>query len=427
MEIINPETNWKTWQLILFRFFFAFLSLLSLIAYNQIIQTFNVSWEKQTAFFGHLKGFAAWMDRHFFHLGYLPAAHSLEFSDTHFGVIITLTIFTIALIAAGVWTFLGKAKNYNRFYYWFSNYIAYYIFLAMMPYAIEKIIPIQAQFPDATELHTRLGSLLKWQLLFTFLGASPAYCMLCGWVEFLAATLLLFNRTRVLGALLMTIALIQVLSFNIFYNNSIILLASILLLSTLFITGRALPKLYDILIRLRPVSLAEYQYRFNTPWKKYMLILLCFIPVWKVYNTAMLSWGTYAGTRYNQQHQKFYKVSSFRRNNYTLAPLTTDTTLWRYVCFLAYSPRYQSMIKYDMQERTEQDQIKWDTLKHTITIFTRSDNGDKNSFDYKKLPGGDLELAGNWHGKSIAMSLTDVPVDSMTLIKDKFKFMQEDQ
>ena len=427
MKIANPETKWKKWQLIFFRFFFVFLSLLSLIAYNPIIQTLDVTWEKQTAIFGHLAGFAALMDKHLFHLGYLPAAHSLEFSDTHFGVIITLTILIIALTATGIWTILSKVKNYNRFYYWFSNYLAYYIFLAMVPYAVEKIIPVQAQFPNAIVLHTRLGSLLKWQLLFTFLGASPAYCMLCGWVEFLAATLLLFNRTRVLGALLMTIALIQVLSFNVFFNNSIILLASVLLVGTLFIIARSLTKLYDILIRLRPVSLAEYQYRFSTPWKKYMLILLCFIPVWKVYSTAKFSWGTYAGIKYNQHHQKFYKVTAFKQDNDTLTPLTTDTTLWKYVCFLAYSPRYQSMVKYDMQERMVQYQIKWDTLKNTITILNQPDNGRKEVMNYRNLTGGNLELTGNWRGKNVAMSLTDTPVDSMNLVKDKFKFMQEDQ
>jgi len=209
--------NWNQWQKIFFRFFFIFLSLISLIAYNPVFQIFDFGWEKQTDFFGHLKGFAGWMDLQFFHLRYLPAAHSQEFSDTHFGLIITLTVLILSLITVVVWTLLDRSKtNYNRLYYWFCNYLAYYIFLAMTPYAIEKIIPVQAHFPNAIELFSRLGSFPKWQLLFLFMGASPAYCMFCGWIELIAATLLLFNRTRVLGGLLMTVALIQVVNFNIF-------------------------------------------------------------------------------------------------------------------------------------------------------------------------------------------------------------------
>jgi hypothetical protein len=427
MEISKQGTHWKQWQISLFRFFFVFLSLLSLIAYDPIIQIFDVSWEKQTAFFGHLKGFAGWMDTHFFHLNYLPTLNSPEFSDTHFGSILTLTILIIAIATTIFWTFLDKTRsNYNRFYYWFCNYLAYYIFLAMMPYAIEKIIPVQAHFPNAIELYSRLGDFQKWQLLFLFLGASPTYCMLCGWIEFIAAALLLFNRTRVIGGLLMVVALIQVVSFNIFYNNSIILLSSILFLSTLFVIGRAIPKLFNILIRLKPVSLAEYRYRLTTPWKKYLLIFFCFLPVWKLYSTIKYSSETLSAVERNQHNQKFYKVTMFKSDNDTIAPLITDTISWKYICFLDYSAQYQSMIKYNTGEKREQYQIKWDTLKRTITVLNQMSSGD-DVFNYKKSSNGNLQLIGKWHGKNTTMSLMNLPVDSMTLVKDKFTFMQEDQ
>ncbi|MEP6611639.1 MAG: hypothetical protein ABJA76_07130 [Mucilaginibacter sp.] len=425
---LTPETNWQGWQKVLFRYCFVSLSLLSLIAYNPIVQALDISWANQTAFFAHLQRLAAFLDNHIFRLGYLPVSHSLYFSDNHFGVIITLTILVISVLITLPWTFFDKAtSNYNRLYFWFCNYLAYYIFLAMATYAIEKVIPIQAHYPNAAELMSRFGSLRKWELLFLFMGASPAYCMFCGWLELIASTLILFNRTRVLGGLLLIAVLIQVVCFNIFYNNSIILLSSILLLCTLFIMARALPKLYKIMVKLQPVSLAEYRYRFTTPWKRYAVILLCLLPVWKVYATTIKSWKYYSLVEHNRQAQRLYMVTKFSQQNDTISSSVTDTIRWKYAIFFDYSARSRTLMKYDMQEKTKSYRYSWDTVKHTLLLVDKKDTLHKNNFTYTGSINGDLELKGLWHGKNITMEWKNMPVDSLTLVKDKFLFMQEDQ
>jgi hypothetical protein len=425
---LKPEANWQRWQKVLFRYCFVSLSLLSLIAYNPIFRILDISWATQTRFFGHLQGCAAWLDDHIFKLGYLPGSHSLEISDTHFGVILTLTILVISALIAVLWTFFDKVNtNYNRLYFWFCNYLAYYIFLAMTIYAIEKVIPVQAHYPNAAELMSRWGSFRKWEILFLFMGTSPAYCMFCGWLELIASTLILFNRTRVLGGLLMIAVLTQVVCFNIFYNNSVILLSSILLLATLFIIARAVPKLYRILIKLQPVSLAEYRYGFTTPWKKYAVILLCFLPVWQVYAITVKCWKYYSNVEHEQQTQRLYMVTKFSRQNDTVSSSVMDTIRWKYAVFLDHSPRSRTLIKYDMQEKTKSYRYSWDTVKRTLSVFSEKDTLHKNSFTYSRSVNGDLELKGVWQGKNIKMEFKNFPIDSMTLVKDNFLFMQEDQ
>jgi len=370
----------------------------------------------------------AFIDNHIFHLGYLPGSHSLYFSDNHFGVIITLAILVISVLVTLVWTFFDKANsNYNRLYFWFCNYLAYYIFLAMITYAIEKVIPVQAPYPNAVELMSRFGSLRKWELLFLFMGASPAYCMFCGWLELIASTLILFNRTRVLGGLLLIAVLIQVVCFNIFYNNSIILLSSILLLCTLFIMARAFPKLYRILVKLQPVSLAEYRYRFTTPWKKYAVILLCLLPAWKVYAITLKSWKYYSAVEHNRQTQRLFMVTKFSQQNGTIPASINDTMRWKYAIFFDYSPRSRTLITYDMQEKSKSYRYSWDTVKRMLLVFDKKDTLHKNSFTYTGSVNGNLELKGVWQGKSTTMELKHMPVDSLILVKDKFLFMQEDQ
>lgn len=424
MDTTKPNTHWKLWQKILFRFFFLFLSLLSMIAYNPAMQVLNIGFRQGGKFFAHLKPVVAWLDNHVYHLGYLPREHSIYFNDTHFGVILTVTIFLVALIATAVWTNLDKSRpGYDRLYFWFCNYLAYYIFLAMIPYAVQKVIPIQATYPTAPELLTRWGDLRHWEVLFRFMGTSPAYCMFCGWLELIASLLILFNRTRVFGGLLMIVALIEVVCLNIFYNNNIILLSSILLSCTIFIIARAVPKLFIIFIQQKPVSLAQYQYSFTTSWKKYIMILICFLPLWRVLRVTERSWAFYKGTMHNQEKQRLYNVITYQQENDTILPLTTDTLRWKYVCFLDYTPNNQKMVKFDMQENQSMYACKWDTLRKEI-VFVDEDTA---RFSYTALSNGNMQLNGSWHGKNTSIQLAKMSIDSLNLIKDKFLFMQEDQ
>jgi hypothetical protein len=424
MGTTPPDINWKLWQKILFRFFFTFLLLLSQIAYNPFLNLLGYGYIKQRLLNAHLKGVVSWLDSHFFHIGFIPKQHSIDFSDTHFGVVLFLTTFIIAVIACILWTIFDKKRtNYNRFYYWFSIYLAYYIFLAMIPYAVQKIIPIQAHYPTAPELLTRWGNLRNWEVLFRFMGTSPAFCMFCGWLELIASLLILFNRTRLLGGMLMTMVLVQVVCFNIFYNNNIIMLSGILLLSTLFIIAKALPRLYSIIIALKPVSLAQYRFKFTTPWKKYFMMVICFLPLWKVFIVTKKTWAFYKGTVRNQERQTLYEVTMYQQDNVTIPPLTTDTLRWKYVCLLDYAPNNQKMVKFDMHENQLMYQCKWDTL-HKKIVFADEDTA---RFSYITLSNGDMQLNGNWHGKITNIQLSKMSIDSLTLIKDKFLFMQEDQ
>jgi hypothetical protein len=419
---------WKSWQKILFRFSFLLLSLLSLVAYNPLFQALNLKfWDQTSLIAGVLKKPAIWLDSNLFHLGYLPDQHTIYFSDNHFGVILTLAMLILAAAGALVWTYFDKTRpGYNKLYYWFCNYLAYYLFLAMYPYAIQKIIPIQAHYPTGPELITRWGDMRNWEVLFRFMGTSPAYCMFCGWLEMIASVLVLFNRTRVFGGLLMVAVLAQVVLLNVFYNNNIILLSGVLLAATIFILGKSWPKLYSIFIRLKPVSLEQYRYSFTTPWKKIAIVLLCFIPVWRIYKHTDTVWEFYERQVHNQKHQQLYNVAVFQQENDSIPSSTIDTSQWKYVCFTYFSETKRQLVKFDMKENMTTYPCKWDSANSVIHFGEQADSMPY-SLAYKNCPNGILCLEGNWNGRKTKMELTKMPIDSMTLIKDTFLFMQEDQ
>lgn len=417
--------KWKLWEKILFRFFSVFLFLASQFAYNPLLGVLDYTYSEQRSILCRpLQGFVSWLDRSFFHIGYFPGQHAIDFSDTHFGVILLLAICCISIAACILWTFFDRKRaNYDRLYYWYSNYLAYYIFLAMITYAVYKVIPVQAHYPTAPELLTRWGDLRNWEVLFRFMGTSPAYCMFCGWLELIASVLILFNRSRVIGGILMTIVLVQVVCFNIFYNNNIILLSGVLLLATIFIMGKSIPKLFKFFVRLEPVSLVERQYRFNTPWKKYLMILLCLLPALKVYKVTQRGWAFYRGLVRNHEKQRLYDVTYYQEEDNVIPPLTTDTVRWKYVCFLDYGANRRQVVIFDMRDNQSTLPYDWDSLGKKITFASKV----PGIFSYRESPDGKMELNGYWRGKNTNIQLTSLNIDSLNLIKDKFLFMQEDQ
>jgi hypothetical protein len=78
----------------------------------------------------------------------------------------------------------------------------YALALGMMPYGISKLF--QAQFQVfASQYSTELGTLSGNTLTWAFLGRSPWFQVLLGVTEIIPSALLLFRRTKTIGAVLM--------------------------------------------------------------------------------------------------------------------------------------------------------------------------------------------------------------------------------
>ncbi len=87
----------------------------------------------------------------------------------------------------------------------------------MFPYGISKLLLLQFQV-GASIYAQPLGSALGPTLTWAFLGYSPAFQFLLGACEIIPATLLLFARTRRLGALLLFPVLLNVTLINYFLD-----------------------------------------------------------------------------------------------------------------------------------------------------------------------------------------------------------------
>ena len=408
--------KWTVWQKNAFRFFFLFLASTSFTAYNVFITIFSDSWEAHGKFLSFLRQPIAWLDSHFYHFGFIPGKHQTFFGDGPFGWAFMLTLFFLSVAGTIIWAIADrKRNNYNRLHFWFRSYLAYYLFLTMVVYAVEKIIPVQMPYPNVTDLLTRVGDQDGFTMVWNFIGSNSAYSIFTGICELTAAILVLFRRTRVFGSLFMVTVLTNVVCLNVFYNIMVKLLCLQLLVTALFLLAPYVPALFRFFYKLQPVSLSEKEYRFSTPWKKWTVMLLLLAPAWVSFAIVKKSMGTYKQNISNRKNQKLYNAEIFIRGNDTLPPLLSDTLRWKRFVFTAFR-KEKMVVIYNMQDAADYYDYDTDSIHQTITLHDNPDTLSWHVFKYGYPVPGKYQLSGKWKGQPVTVILNAVSIDSLFLL-----------
>ena len=126
-------------------------------------------------------------------------------------------------------SFSEKHKNYLKV---FSSY---YLSMVLMIYAFDKIFNHQFYLPEPNILYSQVGDLSKDISFWTTMGASRSYSMFSGFIELVPAILLLFNRTRLIGALIAFMVMLNVLMINFGFDISVKVFSLFLTILALFI------------------------------------------------------------------------------------------------------------------------------------------------------------------------------------------------
>jgi hypothetical protein len=413
----NKEEKWTPLQKISFRFFFLFLGLLTIFCWELIASiTYGMD---EVKFFKPLAAPFYWLDKHFYHTGFNPAIHQSVLGDSHFYLVFYLTIFSFSVIVTIAWTVFDKKRaSYNKLSYWFRVYLRNMLAIVMLAYSIIKLVPIQMAYPSVVELTKQYGEQGKDELFWNFIGTSPGYERFAGFCELMAALLLFFRRTSVVGSLLAIGILINVSALNWFYNVPVKSTPAQLLLYALFLVVPYRKNIAEF-VYMKPVAwVAQKRFTFKTTWKKYLLrIIMISVPL-MFFTTAFIGLNkNYNDQENDSRKQKIYDVTTFIAGD-TLPPLTTDSLRWkRVILFVNLNP--DLMIIYNMND--DQKWYKFD-IDDSKKIFTLYDNPDDKSglvFNYNYSSKTSLQFKGKWYGKDIEVLMKEFPVDSMNLKKEK--------
>lgn len=154
-----------------------------------------------------------------------------------------------------------------------------YVFIFLSIYGFGKLAG--GQFYRKGQLPPEVGQLTleqadSFSLGWTFMGHSYGYILAIGSVQLLGAFMLLFNKTKLLGTLVLLPIMVNIVLFDIVFlepkgalvNASIYLL---MLLGILWFNRLAIQKALKTITTLNSTSTPRF---FNHGWKFILLVLL---------------------------------------------------------------------------------------------------------------------------------------------------------
>jgi uncharacterized membrane protein YphA (DoxX/SURF4 family) len=332
---LTYERKWAPGTLIAFRFVFSYfviyiapfpLHFIPYVGYG--IQPFRKLFFAATEQFGRL----------IFGAGYVLPPESTGSGDTMHNYVQLLFLVLIAAVATISWSALdSKRNNYEKLLYWFMIWLRYYLAVIMFSYGFSKVFRIQ--FPSLTldQLNKSYGESSPMNLLWTFMGASGPYTIFAGLGEVVGGMLLLFRRTRLLGALVVAIVMIQVVMLNFSYDVPVKLYSSHLLLIAFLIMSPDATRLLNFFILNKTVEPEPVNPLYNTKQRQWiyfavkgvLLIYLVTLPILESLDQRTTLKEFFAKVQPGNSINGEYEIETFVVNSDTLPALENDTRRWK--------------------------------------------------------------------------------------------------
>ncbi|HSS52054.1 MAG TPA: hypothetical protein VLX28_24190, partial [Thermoanaerobaculia bacterium] len=250
------EVRWNWAQRVGFRFLFSYFVLFFLTGQEVSGIPFSESLiEKYTKLW---YGIAVWTGRHLLHITYDFPMNGDGSGDTTFQWILLPCYLTLAAAITVIWSVLDRRRlSYKRLYAWLRLLLRFSLATAMIVYGFAKVIPNQMPSPRSFTLLQRVGELAPMRMLWTFMGASPAFETFTGLAELLAGLLLLVPRTTLLGALLCVADMTMVFMMNLCYDVPVKIMSFHYLVMGILLVAPDLHRLAGLFLFDRPVAAAE--------------------------------------------------------------------------------------------------------------------------------------------------------------------------
>src|SRR5215471_2870428 len=194
--------RWNAATRVAFRFCFVYFGLYCLL--NQILTSLvplpNVDIPDLSTVVP-VRNVVLWAGKHILGINSPIAYAATGSGDKTFDWVLLFCMLVVALFATVVWSILdGRREDYSDLYKWFRLFIRVCLAGQMFVYGFAKVVPTQMPFPALTKLLEPYGNFSPMGVLWSSIGASPAYEIFAGSAEVLAGVLLIVPRTAMLGA-----------------------------------------------------------------------------------------------------------------------------------------------------------------------------------------------------------------------------------
>ncbi len=324
-DVTSP---WTRTELILFRFGFLFIALLTIPFYKSYysnifsINPLDLSFQDLFQVSHHVPGIG-WFDNSASSFsGWLAAA-------------------TIALAGTIIWTIADRgAGNYDRLYYWTRAALRYRLAGGIIAYGLLLLFPVLMPSPALSDLHTAYGDFLPWKIYYHSTAvASAGYRQTIGFFEILGGLFLLRRRTVVFGAIIIMFILVNVVLANFAYDIGEHLYSTYLLLLSAVLLAHDLPRLYTLIVLRTKTTADRISLQFSKNERIFKNIVRVSFGLFTVVFVGLLV-TTYTGSNWPYPDKPgltnaagYYNVRFFKINDTILPYSETDPVRWQDVVF----------------------------------------------------------------------------------------------
>ena len=334
------------------------------------------------------------------------------------------TLLLVALLSTAVWSLVSRRVSHPRAYKWFRLLVRFALGATMVRYGFSKVIPTQMPTLFLSRLVEPFGNFSPMGVLWTSIGASPAYESFTGAVELLGGVLLFFPRTTLLGALICLAGAGEVFVLNMTYDVPVKLLSFHLVLMALLLIAPYAGNLCDLLLRHRPLTPVEEPPIGRTPRRRRMAlvaqaaygVLLVLI----AFSAAIFAWSRVGPGAPKSPLFGIWNVEQMTIDGELRPPLVTDGSRSRRV--IMQTPT--AVVFQRMNDTFDRYTAEFDKDGRTLKV-TSVDRKTSSTLTYRRSPAERLVLDGTLDGRLVHLELKEVDLNTFLLNSRGFHWIQE--
>jgi hypothetical protein len=358
-----------------------------------------------------------WLGSHLFGIGDL-AVPDPAIGETAFFYVQTFWL----LILAGLITLvLSTRYRESRLWEWLRLLLQLGLAATMFEYGMTKVIPNQFSAPSLNILVTPTGDLSLNTLLWTAIGSAPAYQIFTGIVELAGGILVLWPRTRTLGALVSLAALAHVLLLNFTYDIGLKLTTIHLVLIALVVLSPDFSRIGRF-VRNRPIESAAAPVFRSARVRSVLPAVLAVIGMYLIGIQGWVNWNYWHVAGSGAPRSALYgiwEVEEMAVDGVVGPPAENDyDRRWRRVIF--DDPGQVSFQRVDDSFARYGSSIQADRL-----VLTKGDSRTWTSgFSIARPSAEEMVLEGTMDGHTIRVSLRRMELDAFRLLSSPFRWVR---
>ncbi len=423
----SQTPRWSLAKRVVFRFCFVYLGLFCIATqiFGSLFPIPNVD-IPDPATLWPMRQIVFWTARHVFRITHPLVYTDSGSGDKTFDWVLTFCLLVFAALVTGVWSALDrKRESYVTLHKWFRVFIRFALASQMFVYGLTKVVPLQMPFPQLTTLLDHFGNFLPMEVLWSSVGASPAYEIFAGCAEMLGGILLIAPRTTTFGALVCLADMTQVFMLNMTYDVPVKLFSFHLILMSVFLLAPELSRLADFFFLHRTVAPSTQPPLFRT--RRANRIALAAQIVFGILMIGMNaygswdSWYKYGGGRPKSPLYGIWDVEQLSIDGQVRSPLLNDYGRWRRVIF-----DYPNSIAFQrMDDSFAGFFASINVNAKTLALTKGRDKNWKANFTFLRPAPDQLILDGDMDGHKTRMQLQLVDLNTFLLVPRRFHWIQE--